>query len=76
MQQKVKTRLSARCVFSSNWNEAGQGMVLVIGPGLLDALRVRVGGTFDFAVRRGFVPPSWSLVGIVAAADVVELGSG
>lgn len=58
MQQNVKTRFSARCVFSSAWIEEGQGMLLVAGCDMLEALRVSEGGALAFGVRRGLVPPS------------------
>ena len=50
--QKVKTRLSARCVFSSFWKDSGHGTALERE----EALRERVGGSL--VALRGFVPPS------------------
>lgn len=69
VQQNVNTTFSARCVFSSCWMEAGHGTADVMGDEMLEARRERDGGAFDLGVRRGFVPPSWVLVGIVAVIE-------
>ena len=80
VQQNVKTRFSAACVFSRRAREGGQGIVR--GTVLkLDVLRAKVGGTLVFALgaRRGLGPPSWTLVGRVAVtvlAVVVSDGGG
>jgi hypothetical protein len=71
----VKTRLSARCVFSRAWKDAGQGIALVMGVEKEEALRESVGGCFalglglGLGVRRGFAPPSCVFVGIVEMLD-------
>jgi len=58
VQQNVNTRLSARCVFSRAWKDAGHGIALVMGAEQEDPLRERVGGCFVLGVLRGFAPPS------------------
>jgi hypothetical protein len=68
----VKTRLSARCVFSRVWKDAGQGIALVTGVEKEEACRESFGGCLAFGIRLGFAPPSCVLVGIVvlsAASD-------
>ena len=73
VEQNVKTRLSARCVFSRAWKDAGQGIALVMGVEKEEALRESVGGCFalglGLGVRRGFAPPSCVFVGIVEMLD-------
>jgi len=69
--QKVNTRLSARCVFSSVWKDAGHGIVLVTGFVKEEPFRASAGGCFDFWTRRGFAPPSWLLVGTLEVVEVV-----
>lgn len=68
----MKTRLSARCVFSRAWNNVGQGIALVTGVEKDEALRESVGGCFGLGVRLGCAPPSCVLVGIVEVLDEVS----
>jgi len=67
----VKTRLSARCVFSRAWKDAGQGIALVMGVEKEEALRESAGGCFalGLGVRRGFAPPSCVFVRTVEMLD-------
>jgi hypothetical protein len=80
VEQKVKTRLSARCVFSRDWKNDGHGMALVTGVEKEEALRESAGGCLGLGVRRGFIPPSCVFVGIVEmldeASDPVSEGAG
>jgi hypothetical protein len=71
----VKTRLSARCVFSRDWKDAGQGIALVTGVEKEEAFRESLGSCLALDIRLGFAPPSCVLVGTVVLSVVSDPAS-
>ena len=74
--QNVKTRFSARWVFSRVWRDGGHGMELVMGTEREESLRASGGDSLALEVRCGLVPPSWAFVGIIAVVVEGLAGSG
>ena len=69
MQQNVKTRFSALCVFSSAVKYGEYGTTEATGLEEVDDTRERAGGALGLAVLFSLDPPSCVLVGIDVALE-------